>query len=113
MAAGLLHMSFTALQFLFWRVFMRIVYTCPPHLTFRLRKHNWDDVSQWSRESIQWLASNNEALDTLFIYPYTATSCALVQYHTWARRRDPQALELLKLIKETASQWEAAVQPGE
>lgn len=67
---------------------------------------------QWSTESITWVSQNDEALDTLFIFPYTATSCALVQYHTWARRRAPEALEMLKLIQETATRWEQTVQPG-
>lgn len=92
---------------------MRIQYTCPPHLKFRLHVEHWSAMVQWSQESITWLAANDQALDTLFIYPYTATSCALIQYHTWARRRAPEALEMLKLVKEIATQWEKTVQPGQ
>jgi hypothetical protein len=92
---------------------MRIQYTCPPHLQFRLRADNWSAMVKWSSESIHWLSHNDEALDTVFIYPYTATSSALIQYHTWARRRSPEALEMLKLIRDTATRWEQAVQPGE
>jgi hypothetical protein len=106
-------MSYAALQFLFWRVFMRITYTCPPHLTVRLKTHIWNEVVDRSREAIEWLAQNDEALDTLFIYAYTATSCALVQYHTWARRRDPSALDALRLVKEVALKWETTVQPDQ
>lgn len=109
---GLLHLSYTALQFLFWRVFMRITYTCPPHVTFRLHIKDWNDMLKCSTESIRWLHAKDDALDTIFIYAYTATSCALVQYHTWARRRTRQALDMLKLVKETANKWEAAVKPG-
>ena len=92
---------------------MRIQYTCPPHLSFRLHMDNWNAMLNWSTESIEWLAANDEALDTLFIYPYAGTSCALIQYHTWARRRTPEALRMLEIVKETATRWEKAVQPGE
>ena len=112
-ALGLLHMSYAALQFLFWRVFMRITYNCPHHISFRLNIQNWNRLVNWSREAIEWLGQNDEALDTLFIYSYTATSCALVQYHTWARRRDPAALEALRVIKEIVLKWETVVQPDQ
>lgn len=92
---------------------MRITYTCPPHVTFRLHIKDWNDMLKCSTESMEWLHAKDDALDTIFIYAYTATSCALVQYHTWARRRTRHALDMLKLVKETANKWEAAVKPGE
>ncbi len=106
-------MSYVALQFLFWRVFMRITYSGPPHLTFRLRVENWTRLVLLSREAIDWLNCNDECLDSVFIYAYTATSCALIQYHTWARRRDPAALETLRMVKDVAVRWETAVQPDQ
>ncbi|KAK4688491.1 hypothetical protein P7C73_g1636, partial [Tremellales sp. Uapishka_1] len=109
--SGLLHLSHAALQFLFWRVFMRLSFDCPSHITFNLDIAQWSKIVRWSREAVEWLSHNDDALDTLFVYAYTATSCALVQYHTWARRKDPAALETLRLIKDTVSRWEAAVQP--
>ncbi|WVR08635.1 hypothetical protein IAU60_005691 [Kwoniella sp. DSM 27419] len=111
--AGLLHLGYTGLQFLFWRVFMRITYSCPPHLTFVVQLAHWSKMVLWSREALEWLDKNDDALDTLFIFPYAATSCALIQYHTWARRADPDALETLKLVKETATRWEQTVQPDQ
>ncbi|WWD20732.1 hypothetical protein CI109_105208 [Kwoniella shandongensis] len=110
---GLLHMSYTGVQFLFWRVFMRITYSCPPHLSFVVDIEHWSKLIKWSREALEWLDVNDDALDTVFIFPYAATSCALIQYHTWARRGDPSALDTLKLIKETATRWEATVQPDQ
>ena len=110
---GLLHMSHAALQFLFWRVFMRITYVVPSHLNFRLSVNAWTTMMNNSAEALQWLSANDTALDTVFIFAYTATSCALIQYHTWARRKDANALELLRLVKETATRWEVEVQPGE
>ncbi|WVQ63363.1 uncharacterized protein L199_001516 [Kwoniella botswanensis] len=111
--AGLLHLGYTALQFLFWRVFMRITYSCPPHLTFCVKVSHWSKMIAWSRDALEWLDANDDALDTLFVFPYAATSCALIQYHTWARRGDSVALDTLKLVKETATRWEHAVQPDQ
>ncbi|WVQ85801.1 hypothetical protein IAT38_007969 [Cryptococcus sp. DSM 104549] len=111
--AALLHMSYAAVQFLFWRVFMRINYSCPPHLQFLLDVQQWTKMVLWSREALQWLNAHDDALDTVFIYSYTATSCALIQYHTWARRGDQNSLEMLKLVKETSTRWESIAQPDQ
>jgi hypothetical protein len=91
---------------------MRITYICPSHLSFALETMHWSEMTVWATEALDWLNYNPEALDTLFIYSYTATSCALVQYHTWVRRREPSSLESLKQVRETALQWETTVQPG-
>jgi hypothetical protein len=91
---------------------MRITYICPPHLKFALETMHWSEMAMWATEALDWLNHNPEALDTVFIYSYAATSCALVQYHTWVRRREPGSLESLKQVRETALRWEEAVQPG-
>ena len=113
MAAGFLHLAYAALHFLFWRPFMRITYVCPPHLKFALESIHWTEMARQASEALDWLSLHDGALDTLFIYPYTATSCALIQYHTWVRRQDQSALDSLKMVRETALQWEAAVQPDQ
>ncbi|KIS00249.1 hypothetical protein L804_01658 [Cryptococcus deuterogattii 2001/935-1] len=110
---GLLFMAFVAVQFLFWRVFMRIDYQCPQHLTFTLDISKWTQLVTWSRQALEWLDSNDSVLDTVFIYPYAATSCALIQYHTWARRGDMEALDTLKKVKGTAMRWEGIAQPDQ
>ncbi|EIW66297.1 hypothetical protein TREMEDRAFT_35093 [Tremella mesenterica DSM 1558] len=110
---GLLHMGYCALQFLFWRVFIRITHILPPHIKIGVEVERWSQTTQMASEAIEWLSHNDDALDSLFIFPYAATSCALIQYHTWARRRDSSALEMLKLIKETAHNWEKVVQPDQ
>lgn len=110
--AGLLHMSHCALQFLFWRPFMRLSYSLPAHLKrIAMTIERWSALVQWSRESIAWLERNEESLDHVFIVPYTITNCALIQYHTWIRRRDPDSLASLEIIKKTVTRWETAVRP--
>lgn len=45
-------------------------------------------------------------LDTFFIPSYATASLALVQYHTWARRKDSQAIESLRILKDVVKRWE-------
>jgi hypothetical protein len=111
--AGYLHIMFTATQYLFWRGFIRVTRPPPPHLKLMLDTNHWADLVQWSRGAIEWLNVHDRTLDTLFLFPYSATSCALIQYHTWARRKDGAALETLKLIRNCVQRWEAAVQPDQ
>ena len=54
-----------------------------------------------------------KVLDSLFITSYATTSIALVQYHTWARRKDIAALESLRILKDIVKRWEASVQTGD
>ncbi|KAL7422853.1 hypothetical protein Q5752_002149 [Cryptotrichosporon argae] len=112
-AAGLLYLAHAALQFLLWRVFMRITHILPPHLTFTLDTDRWSKLIDWSRQAIFWLKHNDAALDSVFIFPYAATSCALIQYHSWARRGDPCALDTLRIVKETVERWAQTVQPDQ
>ncbi|ORX40990.1 fungal-specific transcription factor domain-domain-containing protein [Kockovaella imperatae] len=111
--SGLLHIARAALKFLFWRVFLRITYVVPPHLQLRIQVADWTDMVQNAAEAIQWLSSNDSVLDTIFVFAYTLTSCALVHYHTWARRKDPVSLEMLRLVRDTAQRWEEQVQPDQ
>ncbi|CED82542.1 Zn(2)-C6 fungal-type DNA-binding domain [Phaffia rhodozyma] len=109
--AGLLQVFYTAILFLFWRVHQRISYEGPRHLTFCLDISSWTECFSLSKEAIFWLDANDSALDTFFVTSYSATSIALIQYHTWARRKDPAALEALKTLSGTCRRWETAVQP--
>lgn len=111
--AGLLQMSFTTVQFLFWRGFLRVQHPPPPHVKLVLDLGRWTQLVQWSRECIEWLNLNDGVLDSFFIFPYAATSCALVQYHHWARKRDSAALETLKLVRDIVARWEEALQPDQ
>lgn len=76
---GILHIYYTALLFLFFRVFMRISYSLPPHLQFSLDVLTWTELVEDSRQAIEWLDRNDHALDTMFLVSYATTSVALVQ----------------------------------
>ncbi|KAL7412840.1 fungal-specific transcription factor domain-containing protein [Mrakia frigida] len=104
--AGILHIYYTALLFLFFRVFMRISYSLPSHLQFSLDVVTWSELVEDSRQAIEWLDKNDHALDTMFLVSYATTSVALVQYHTWARRKDPKALNSMKQLRDIGRRWE-------
>lgn len=75
---------------MFWRVFMRISYSCPAHLKFGLTVEQWTKLVTLTGEAIDWLDVHEEMYDVWLLVAYAATSCALVQVGT-----DPKARPLL------------------
>ncbi|GJE90761.1 GAL4 and fungal-specific transcription factor domain-containing protein [Phanerochaete sordida] len=107
--AGLLHMLYSCVNMLFWRVFMRISYTCPEHLKFALTVEKWTELVRLTGDAIDWLEQNERMYDVWLLVAYCATSCALVQYHTFARRQDEEAQNKLKKLRDCIRRWEAAI----
>ena len=64
---------------MFWRVFMRISYTCPAHLKFSLTVEQWTKLMRLTDEAIHWLDAHEEMYDVWLLVAYATTSCALVQ----------------------------------
>lgn len=109
--AGLLHLLYCSVCMIFWRVFMRISYACPAHLKFGLTVETWTSLVQLTSESIDWLDTNERMYDVWLLVPYAATSCALVQYHTWARRQDAEAATKLRKLRDCVRRWEGSISP--
>ncbi|TBU65547.1 fungal-specific transcription factor domain-containing protein [Dichomitus squalens] len=109
--AGLLFLLYTCVNMIFWRVFMRISYACPAHLKFSLTVEKWTALVKMSGEAIDWLDTHEDMYDVWLLVAYCATSCALVQYHTYARRRDPDAQMKLKKLRDCVRKWEASLSP--
>ncbi|KAL4077326.1 fungal-specific transcription factor domain-containing protein [Scleroderma yunnanense] len=107
--AGLLHLLYSCVCMIFWRVFMRISYTCPTHLKFGLTVETWSTLVKLTGESIDWLDAHEHAYDVWLLVAYAATSCALVQYHTWARRQDSDAALKLRKLRDCVRRWEGAI----
>jgi hypothetical protein len=80
---GLLHLLFACLSVIFWRVFMRISYSCPEHLKFGLTVETWTGLVQLTGEAIDWLDAHERLYDVWLLIAYAATSCAMVQ--VWPR----------------------------
>ncbi|KAI6036519.1 fungal-specific transcription factor domain-containing protein [Pisolithus microcarpus] len=109
--AGLLHLLYSCVCMIFWRVFMRISYTCPEHLKFGLTVETWTALVELAGESIDWLDTHERVYDVWLLVAYAATSCALVQYHTWARRQDADAAIKLRKLRDCVRRWESAISP--
>ncbi|KAI6005881.1 fungal-specific transcription factor domain-containing protein [Pisolithus albus] len=113
--AGLLHLLYSCVCMIFWRVFMRISYTCPEHLKFGLTVETWTALVKLAGESIDWLDTHERVYDVWLLVAYAATSCALVQtrsqYHTWARRQDADAAIKLRKLRDCVRRWESAISP--
>jgi len=76
---GLLFMLYACVNMIFWRVFMRISYTCPSHLTFSLTVEKWTNLVNITGDVIDWLDKHESMYDVWLVTAYSATSCALVQ----------------------------------
>ncbi|KAJ6547714.1 hypothetical protein B0H19DRAFT_1075496 [Mycena capillaripes] len=103
-SAGLLHLLYTSVCMIFWRVFMRISYSCPAHLKFGLTVEQWSSLVTLTGESIDWLDAHERVYDVWLLVAYAATSCAFVQYHTWVRRQDPEAVAKLKKLRDCTAE---------
>ncbi|PCH37864.1 hypothetical protein WOLCODRAFT_66856 [Wolfiporia cocos MD-104 SS10] len=110
-SAGILYMLYSCVNMIFWRVFMRISYACPSHLKFALTVEKWTELVQQTGRVIDWIDAHERLYDVWLLVAYCATSCALVQYHTWARRRDPEAQARLKKLRDCIRRWEASLSP--
>ncbi|KAJ9116170.1 hypothetical protein QFC20_000850 [Naganishia adeliensis] len=111
LGAGMLHASFTALQFLMWRPFLRLQFTLPKHIKLAMNIATWSKLLKLSHEVIEWLERHEDALDTIYVFAYAISNCALIQYHTWVRRRDEESLKALETLRNIVQRWEAALQP--
>jgi hypothetical protein len=58
---------------------MRISYSCPAHLKFRLTIERWSNLLEMSGDAIDWLDAHERMYDVWLLVAYAATSCALVE----------------------------------
>ena len=77
--SGVLFLLYSCVLMIFWRVFMRISYTCPEHLKFSLTIESWTNLVELTGDAIDWLDQNDKVYDVWMLVAYAATSCALVQ----------------------------------
>lgn len=109
--AGLLHLLYSCVCMMFWRVFMRISYSCPAQLKFSLTVEQWSELVTLTSECIDWLDANERVYDVWLLIAYAVTSCALVQYHTFIRRKDAAAQDKLRKLRDCVRRWEGSISP--
>ncbi|KAF8212084.1 fungal-specific transcription factor domain-containing protein [Mycena galopus ATCC 62051] len=97
-SAGILHLLYTSLL-------------VPAHLKFALSIEQWTTLVALTGESIDWLDAHERVYDAWLLIAYAATSCAFVQYHTWVRRQDPEAVAKLLKLRDCVRRWEGAISP--
>lgn len=64
---------------MFWRVFMRISYSCPDHLKFGLTVSTWSILVKSTGQAIDWLDANEKMYDVWLLVAYSAVSFGFVQ----------------------------------
>jgi len=90
--AGVLLLFYSCVLMIFWRVFMRISYSCPAHLKFSLTIESWSNLVELTGNAIDWLDQNDKLYDVWMLVAYAATSCALVQVSIFRSRINHRAL---------------------
>ncbi|KAG8763417.1 hypothetical protein FRC11_004028 [Ceratobasidium sp. 423] len=103
--AGLLHLYYACVCMMFWRVFMRISYSCPAHLKFSLTVERMTDMVNMSRDVIDWLSmeEHERIFDCCYMVGYAATAAALIQVRFSVHNvRAPEALRGLEFRKDAS-----------
>lgn len=76
---GLLYLLYVCVSMMFWRVFMRISYSCPDHLKFGLTVKTWSTLVMNTGQAIDWLDANEKIYDVWLLVAYAAVSFSFVQ----------------------------------
>ncbi|KAL7423626.1 hypothetical protein Q5752_001207 [Cryptotrichosporon argae] len=106
--SGILHLLYTTTLLLLYRPFMRWSFMVPPALELNMGIPEWTELLACSRGCIEWAANQEELADLLFVGPYALGICGLIQYHTWARRREADGVVLLeKARRDVVERWTA------
>ncbi|OCF34902.1 hypothetical protein I316_03449 [Kwoniella heveanensis BCC8398] len=105
-AAGLLHLLHTTVLILLYRPFMRWSFICPAHLDLSLDIPAWMDINPATHQVLEWATNQDELADMLFFGPYALSLCGLVQYHSYARRREWDGVVMLeKFNRDGVERW--------
>ncbi|KAK7054697.1 hypothetical protein VNI00_003160 [Paramarasmius palmivorus] len=109
--AGLLNLLYVCVLKMFFRLFMRISYSLPSNITFGLTVERWTNLVIEGDQAIDWLDANERVYDVWLVVAYAAVSCGLIQYHTYVRRKSPEAEAQLRKLRDCVGRWEKAISP--
>ncbi|WVF66525.1 hypothetical protein IAT40_001265 [Kwoniella sp. CBS 6097] len=111
--AGLLHLLHTTVLILLYRPFMRWSFICPPHLDLSLDIPAWMEINPATHQVLEWATNQDELADLLFFGPYALSLSGLVQYHSYARRREWDGVVMLeKFNRDGVDRWINGMGPG-
>ncbi|KAG7092616.1 hypothetical protein E1B28_008959 [Marasmius oreades] len=108
---GLLNLLYVCVIKMFFRLFMRISYSLPPHISFGLTVEGWTGLVIDGNQAIDWLDANERVYDVWLAVAYAAVSCGLIQYHTYVRRKSPEAEAKLRKLRDCVARWEKSISP--
>ncbi|WRT63193.1 uncharacterized protein IL334_000096 [Kwoniella shivajii] len=103
--AGILHLLYTSITFLLYRPFMRWSFICPSHIDLSLDIPVWMDLNPAARHALEWATNQDDPADLLFFGPYALGLMSLVQYHSYARRREWDGVMILEKFEKTTNTW--------
>ncbi|KAF9265527.1 hypothetical protein L218DRAFT_979042 [Marasmius fiardii PR-910] len=109
--AGLLNLLYVCVLKMFYRLFMRISYSLPPHINFGLTVEGWTGLVLDGNQAIDWLDANERVYDVWLVVAYAAVSCGLIQYHTYVRRKSQEAEAKLQKLRDCVVRWEKSISP--
>src|SRR6266404_5674035 len=69
---GVLFLLYSCVLMIFWRVFMRISYSCPEHLKFSLTIESWTNLVELTGDAVDWLDRNDKIYDVWMLVAYAA-----------------------------------------
>ncbi|WVQ84270.1 hypothetical protein IAT38_006422 [Cryptococcus sp. DSM 104549] len=111
--AGILHLLHTTLTILLYRPFMRWSFICPAHLDLSLDLPVWITLNSATRHALEWAANQDDLADLLFIGPYALVLACLIQYHSYARRREWDGVVMLeKFQRDAVDRWTSRASGG-
>ncbi|KIR75240.1 hypothetical protein CNBG_9317 [Cryptococcus deuterogattii R265] len=104
--SGILHILHTAVMILLYRPFMRWSFIVPQYLSFDLNLEVWTLVCPAARSSLEWAANLRDPSELLFFGPYALGLSCLIQYHSYARRREWDGVVVLeRLLTNGIEKW--------
>lgn len=104
--SGILHILHTAIMILLYRPFMRWSFIVPQSLSLDLNLEVWTLICPAARSSLEWAANREDPFEFLFFGPYALGLSCLIQYHSYARRREWDGVVVLeRLLMNGIGKW--------
>ncbi|KIY67758.1 hypothetical protein CYLTODRAFT_454194 [Cylindrobasidium torrendii FP15055 ss-10] len=88
---------------------MRHSFIVPNHIGFNLDIPAWMKLRAAADDALRWVTAHPSVLDAPFMVSYAIILCALIQYHTWARRKEVEGITALQQLQTAIDGWSQAL----
>ncbi|WVF67399.1 hypothetical protein IAT40_002155 [Kwoniella sp. CBS 6097] len=104
--AGLLNLTISCTEVIFFRSFVKMNRKLPAHISFRPTPARWLTAVRRARTAILWMERHGAVLlDCWLLVKYAITYSALAQYYHYAAERDVESLRSLSVAKDVMNAW--------